>query len=206
MSESRPQGRPRRGVAEVGREKIISRLQGVFRSGTAVDLSRKSLAELAGVTPALISYYFPKKEVLFEQISGPIICCYRAEMEEIMMGALPNNAKLRGVISLLVALYTRDGRILDMYTGVMQGIGHSDNPSRCEVFRMTQMLADFLSRWRGRPAEDDFDAAVLQGAVWGMCRFAAHVGMEKTERDHDVSMIFVRVTKLLSPGAEMLAL
>ena len=135
---------------EVGRDRIISRLLSVLRSEDDIDLSRKTLAEMAEVTPALISY--------------------------------------------------------DLYTTVMKKTGRSGNAAYCELAQMTEMLTLFFSSWRGRPVKGDFDAAVLQGAVWGMCRFAARVEADETGLESDVTPLVARVVKLLSSSGMTLNL
>lgn len=200
MNALRPQGRPRRGAAEVGRERIILRLQSVFRSGAVFDLSRKALAELAGVTPALISYYFPKKEFLLNDISEPVLAAYRLDVESIIGEDAPDDSKLRRIIALLVKLYSNDGFILDIYMGMSKKLGRAGDPRLCQVAQMTLLLSNFLSRWRGNAAEEGFDAAVLQGAVWGMCRFAARIDAESAMIEDEASPLVARTMRLLFPA------
>ena len=64
---------------------------------------------------------------------------------------------------------------------------------------MTGVLRDFLSSWTGSPPGDRLDAAVLQGAVWGMCRFAARIDGDEVDHEDDVSPLVFRVVQLLSP-------
>ena len=200
MTVTRAQGRPRRGTAEVGRDGIISRLQVVYRSGGDLDHSRKTLAALAGVTPALITYYFPKKEVLLEAISRPVIKQYREDMEKIIFSQTASNeAKLNNLVILLMGLYSTDCGLLDTYVSLIRKTGQNGNVTRCEVTRMTTMLSDFFTGWRQRPSESGFDAAVLQGVIWGMCRFVALIDENKCRED---LMPFVdHVVKLMSPPA-----
>lgn len=198
MNASRAQGRPRRGASEVGRDRIIRRLQVVFRFEEA-DCSRKSLAELAGVTPALISYYFPKRETLLEEVSRPVIAAYRMELEQIVETIAPMGERLRGIAKLLVRLYTLDRNLLDIYVEVMRKPRRAINVAdQSEVDRMTGLLATFFASWRGLPMPQDFDAAVLQGAIWGMCRFATKVDAQRS-LDHELCPLLDRVIMLMGP-------
>ena len=193
MSAIRSQGRPRRGATEVGREKIVQKLQQAVRSGADFDLSRKTLSEYAGVTPALISYYFPKKEMLLEEVAGPIISQYRMELEKILEMTIGQDAKLKKVVILLVSLYTKDGRTLDMYADVIKK-GNSIEVG--EIAKMTDLLGDFFSARDNCSVASRFDATVLQGAMWGMCRFAAQVEFETA----DLTPLVTTVLNLVSMG------
>lgn len=169
MSDRRSQGRPCRGEAEVGKEKILAALRDLLRSDRCQDLSRKTVAAHAGVTPALISYYFAKKERLLLEAVAPVIGTYADEICLIADMQQPADAKVRQVITILIRLYKRDGRIFDIYRDVA---GRGD-PATDQIVRITSALSRIFDPDEKTRATLNLDALILQGAIWGMCRFAA---------------------------------
>ena len=197
MDGERRQGRPPTGGREVGRDKIIARLQAVIQTRADLDLSRKHLSEYAGVTPALISYYFPKRETLLLEIVRPIVASYAERMEYILSQDLEEDVKLHDVVALLLNLYMVDGKSLDLYYDVSRKLGEA---VPFELARMTSMLSAHFSR-PNTSIEHDFHAAVLQGAVWGMCRFAAKAEAHHEATSEDkISRLATQVINILVSG------
>lgn len=172
MSEKRAQGRPCRGDSQVGRDRIIQALQSLLRSGRYRDLSRKTLAEYTGVTPALISYYFPRKEYLLEEAIRPVLQTYIKELERIASGAGDRDEKLKYMIQLMLSLYEHDGKIIDIYYDILQYEGGRIGN---EVDRMTDILTDFLAGYSEEHVSRHLSGAALQGMIWGTCKFSAMI-------------------------------
>jgi AcrR family transcriptional regulator len=176
MSDKRSQGRPCRGGNEVGRDRIIENLREMLRSRRADSTSRKSLAEFAGITPALVTYYFPDKYSLIEEATKPVIEDYARQLRAILGHQEVPNVKLRKVIALLVDCYKRDAGILDAYSELARHKGEALKPNY--VATMTDDLAEFFGDWFVQ-GTTQAPPAVLQGALWGMCQFVAQVNLAR---------------------------
>jgi len=73
MVQVRTQGRPVRGDAMAGRDWLIQKTRIAMKFKPRIDMQRREIAEFAGVTPALVSYYFPDKGGLFEAAAKPFL-------------------------------------------------------------------------------------------------------------------------------------
>jgi AcrR family transcriptional regulator len=173
MRDKRSQGRPSRGGNEVGSDRIAESLREMLRSGQSGDASRKSLAEYAGVTPALITYYFPNKDGLIEHATKPIMEEYARQLQSILSGGDEPDSKLKQVISLLVGCYERDAGILDAYSELVRTRGDALKPNYIDV--MSQELSKFLTDWFEKSSLPMHNCAMMQGALWGMCQFVAQI-------------------------------
>jgi AcrR family transcriptional regulator len=182
MYDKRSQGRPSRGGNEVGSDRIVESLRGMLRSRRFDHASRKNLAEYAGVTPALITYYFPSKDGLIEQATKPIMEEYASQLQSILSGDDEPDSKLRRVISLLVGCYERDAGILDVYSELVRARGDSLKPNYIDV--MSQELSKFFTDWFEKSSMPMHHCAMMQGALWGMCQFVAQI---KSARDTAMS-------------------
>lgn len=178
MNSPRSRGRPCRGQAEVGREKILEALRQLLRSRQCFDLSRKSVAASAGVTPALISYYYPRKEQLLEDAVAPVIWKYCEEIKSITASQMSRHQKRAGVIKVLMRMYRCDGRLFDVYRDfVERRRGGSDH-----IANIMSAFAELFAS--PELQEDQLDAVIVYGAIWGMCRFAAQVEQELKSEEH----------------------
>lgn len=178
MHDRRPQGRPSRGQAEVGRDKILEALRGLLRSTQFFDLSRKVVAASAGVTPALVSYYFPRKEQLLEDAVTPIIAKYHEEIKSILGAQMTRHQKRTGVIRILMRMYRCDGRLFDVYRDFVER-------RRCSEKPLGSIMSAFAELFiYSETQEDQLDVAIVYGAIWGMCRFAAQVEQELMDEEH----------------------
>ena len=167
----RTQGRPARGAAQVGREKILAEFRDLLRSNHGGDLSRKAIARYVGVTPALISYYFPKKQQLLEEAVIPIVTAYADEICQVVETKACADYRTKEVISILMRLYKQDGNLLELYQGTIE-------KPRCvpdQLAKMTSALTQLFPPKDGEQSTSQLDAAIFQGALWGMCRFASQI-------------------------------
>ena len=179
MSIKRSQGRPIRGADVVGREKILDGARDFLRSDTSEAISRKNLAEYIGVTPALISYYFPDYSALLDAAARPVIEGYVEQLRTIVDGLSSSEDKLRKVIGLFIQCNKRDGRILDCFATLHQTKSAAVNDplssfSQCAY----QFFAEHLE-------SDASYQEFLYGAVWGMCRSIALLEPSTSSLDLD---------------------
>jgi AcrR family transcriptional regulator len=198
MRDKRSQGRPPRGGNEVGSERIIESMREMLRSRSFESLSRKCLAEHASVTPALITYYFPSKDGLIEEATKPIVEDYARQLGAILRADEAPDSKLRQVIRLLVSSQKRDAGIFDAYSDLVRKSGRSSKPNYVDL--MARELSDFFGQWVNKGAVSESHPGMLQGALWGMCQFAAQTEMSseplRQEEAADLPSEFDQVTPI----------
>jgi AcrR family transcriptional regulator len=176
MTERRPQGRPARGANEVGRDKIVQNLRAMMREPAFKDYSRKTLAEYSGVTPALITYYFPNWKVIVEETTEPVVSGYFHELRAIVTSDEHPTERLRKVIRLLIKCHSRDGNILKAYINLVRLDDSRETPDYVDL--MSKELAGFIDTLIGGDPSRPSDSEVLQCAIWGMCEFVTRGNLE----------------------------
>lgn len=168
----RLQGRPVRGEGDVGRDRLIDAARTLLRAGGGSDLSRKAVAEIAGVTPALISYYFPEKNSLVSAAVRPVIEQRLDQMHAILDAPGSRASKLRNLVALFIGFNAAEGSLLDCYIELCE----SDEAGRSKKPQLTaarQRLTEYYNQgveageWRAM----DTDLFFL--ALWGMCKGVA---------------------------------
>jgi AcrR family transcriptional regulator len=167
MSDKRSQGRPCRGVNEVGRLRIVASLQQMLRERPFDDLSRKSIAKHIGVTPALITYYFPSKQSLIEEAATPIINEYIQKIKSVLQSQSDNPTKLRHLVRTLVDCYRYDAGILKAYSDIVLNQDSSNPINHIEL--ISTEISAFFAELVDTNVCNRYDIAALQGAIWGMC-------------------------------------
>ena len=86
-----------------------------MRERPRADLQRNEIARYAGVTPALISYYFPDRSNLFEAAAHPVIESYVADVRSIIGSNRHLIDRLNDLIFLFVKFNYQEGHLLDFY-------------------------------------------------------------------------------------------
>jgi AcrR family transcriptional regulator len=183
MIERRPRGRPARGADEVGRGKIIESLRAMMRDNAFKDYSRKNLAMYSGVTPALITYYFPNWQALVEEATEPVIAGYFHELRSVVKSDEGPMERLRKIIRLLIGCHLRDGEILRAYIDLKRL--DDTRGSLDYVDLMFKELAGFIDILIGGDLSRPSDAEVLQCAIWGMCEFVTRGNLEAARASSD---------------------
>ena len=171
MTKRRTQGRPTRGLNEVGRDKIVEHLREMMRDDSIQHISRKGLAEYAGITPALITYYFPTRTSLVREATMPIVAAYFEEMRDILASHEASTHRLRKVIRLLLTCFSRDQRLLTAYRDLIRTDAGTDDPDYVEA--MAAELSAFFASLIGATHAHSADVDVLRCAVWGLCATVA---------------------------------
>ena len=169
MLIKRSQGRPCRGTNEVGRARIIERLQQALRAEPIDDLSRKSIAEHIGITPALITYYFPSKQSIIEEATRPVVEAYMRDIKTIAQSDAENSDKLHSIIELLLRCYRSDTGIIRAYESAFR----ADKSKKSFIDAISRELAALVDKLIGPDLDCDFKKAAVQGAITGMCEIVA---------------------------------
>ena len=142
----------------------------------SLDLSsRKEISNAVGVTPALISYYFPRGVNLADLILSPVILSHLHRTNEIIDSALAAEEKLREVADLLICAFKRDRNLFDAYSVML----HSCNPPEENLLEDFRTLLGILLRECERAGcPTPYPISVQHGAFWGMCRAAADLDVD----------------------------
>ena len=202
--EARSQGRPARGDGEVGRLRLLERTRDALKNKPRIDMQRREIALFAGVTPALVSYYYPDKWDLFAAAAKPVIDTYIEGVRGVLRSAGMPCLKVRSLIHLYVDFNFHQGYLLDFY------LENSDRMARKEDLRevhaiygemlvfFEELLRDGLVRG-GSPA-------FIQSSLWGLCKYLAqqpHLAAvaDSPDKDRVLRSLAEEVCELFLNGA-----
>jgi AcrR family transcriptional regulator len=136
-----------------------------------LEASRKNIAEFIGITPALISYYFPERAELFEAATVPVIEKYLFALAEFEEKGLNGHGVLRQLISVFVECNTVDFRIFESFKTIVLESQSYAGPDLVEL-----LLEGAQSLFNGQFLGDDdvsFDPRFVVNSLWGICRFSS---------------------------------
>lgn len=174
----RTQGRPSRGVGDVGRERLVEAARAVLRRHVSAGLSRKAVADVAGVTPALVSYYFPDPGSLVVAATRPLISERISQLLSIIDDDASWHARLGRVAAFLVGLNEADATLIDRLI------------EACRTQALDPMLRRAYDGLRGFYIEGgnagawrSLDPDLFLFALWGMCKAVAEVKRPGVEED-----------------------
>ena len=169
-AQPRTAGRPVRDE-EIGRTVILEKTRLAMRERPRADLQRNEIARFAGVTPALISYYFPDRSNLFEAAAHPVIESYVADVRRIITSNRQLIDRLNDLILLFVEFNFKEGHLLDFY---VEHIERTSSKNKMllleEVYREILAFFDDLLKTNTIRGEN---AGVVQSMLWGMCKHTA---------------------------------
>ena len=169
-AQPRTAGRPIRDE-EIGRTVILEKTRLAMRERPRADLQRNEIARYAGVTPALISYYFPDRSNLFEAAAHPVIESYVEGVRSIIGSNLPMIDRLNDLIFLFVKFNYQEGHLLDFYLEHIERTGGKKNMQLLEeIYR--EMLTFFEELLRTKTIRGG-SAVDIQSMLWGMCKHTA---------------------------------
>ena len=170
MSIKRAQGRPKQGDSQVGRERIISGFIEMVRSGCYDDISRKQIADNIGITPALITYYFPKGNFLVKEAFTPVFRQWYAEFDQILSERTKIwNTRLVVSLELIIDMYRKDMHVERVYKELCRkGIIDRSNLDAMKV-RLAAFLAETVF---ADETQSDLSETVAN-VIWGACEHCA---------------------------------
>lgn len=164
----RMQGRPLRGAGDVGREKLVEAARTVLRRRVPPGLSRKAVADVAGVTPALVSYYFPDPDSLVLAATRPLIGERIDRLMAIIDEAAPWHDRLRRTVAFLIELNEADAPLIDRLIEAWRS--RTLDPMLESAYgRMRGFYLGGVEAGAWRPLDPDL---FLHG-LWGMCKAVA---------------------------------
>ena len=169
--EKRAQGRPARGDNEVGSQKIVEGMQVALRTLQTTNVTRKEIAWYAGVTPALVTYYFPERNALIEAATLPVVAALVDKVSACLAPKLPAQLALADTVNILLEYYARDSAIIDLFSEYKASATNTEIPDLLKDLDTT--VVSFFERWLGENKNCVYDAEFLQKAMLGMCRAVA---------------------------------
>ena len=169
MAGNRSIGRPKRNSGDAGRDRLVAAGLELLRE-PQIELNRKNLAVLAGVTPALVTYYFPDQLSLIEAVARPLVQRYLDELHVILDSEQHLSNKLLLLVKLLLRISRHDGRLLDGYIDFVKR-----NPQTQGLFleRAYQSLTKFFRQCEETGLFRKSNTAFSQTALWGLCKTVA---------------------------------
>lgn len=169
--ELRSQGRPARGDGEVGRTRLLERTREAMRGKPKIDMQRREIAMFAGVTPALVSYYYPDKWDLFAAAARPVVQAYTDEVRSILRSPDGTQGKVRSLAILFVEFNFRQGYLLDFY------LENSDRMARrADLAALQDVYAEMLMFFERLLLDGSVrgdSPAFIQSSLWGLCKCIA---------------------------------
>lgn len=175
----RMQGRPSRGVGDVGRERLVEAARAVLRQRMSAGLSRKAVADVAGVTPALVSYYFPDPGSLVAAATRPLIGERINELRSIIEDGTAWHERLGRIAAFLVGLNEVDATLVDRLSEACRT--QTLDPMLCRAY---EGLRGFYIEGGAAGAWRSLDPDFFLFALWGMCKAVA----EAHRPGHDNTM------------------
>ena len=170
-SVPRSQGRPARGDGEVGRTRLLERTRDALKSKPRIDLQRREIAIVAGVTPALVSYYYPDKWDLFAAAAKPVIESYIAELVAILRSVAVPRLKVLSLTYLFIDFNLQQGYLLDFY------LENSEKMARKEDLKALHAAYAEVKSFFGGLLQDGLlkgdSAAFVQSSLWALCKYVA---------------------------------
>lgn len=168
--EPRSQGRPARGDGEVGRARLLEKTREAMRNKPKVDMERREIAQIAGVTPALVSYYFPDKWQLFRAAAKPVVDAYLSDVRKVLRSEATHAHKVHLLVRTFLVFNFEQGYLLDFYLERRDGGTQEDFIHLNEVHaELVAFFGDLLSKGLVRGS----DPAFIQSALWGLCKYVA---------------------------------
>ena len=167
----RPQGRPRnQAQGQDGRTLLIEATRELIKKDPALAAQRGEVARAAGVTPALVTYYFPDHPALLELAMRPVVDCYMRDLLAILQGADDLDTKLRSIILLFIRVHIEESHLIDAYVDLVRA--KPDAASMDELLGAYAALIEFLKS-ADLPVGSGTNPDFIVFALWGTCRTVA---------------------------------
>ena len=167
----RVQGRPARGDDEVGAQKIVEGMRAALRTLQNTKVSRKDVAGHAGVTPALVTYYFPERNSLVEAVTLPVVRALVHKVRDCIERDGPARQRLIEAIEVLLEGYAADAAVIALFSEHRASTPDTSLPDM--LGDLDRVLERFFAAWLLDNPRSLYDAAFLRKAAMGACRSLA---------------------------------
>lgn len=136
-----------------------------------LDISRQEIAKSAGVTAALVSYYFPDKSSLIGAATKPILEGYIDEVNSIITSAQDHVQRLKQLVALFIRFSATDAGILNVFLDHISDL--EDEQHKSLLLAALDQLTGFFQDGAKAGAWRAMDATFVLFALWGMCKMVA---------------------------------
>ena len=155
----------------MGRTRLLDRTRDALKSKPKIDMQRREIATFAGVTPALVSYYYPDKWDLFAAAARPVVETYVEEVREILHQVTGPRLKVLHLVTLFIDFNFHQGYLLDFYLENSNRMARQEDlASLKEIYG--EMLVFFGSLLRDGLVRGD-TPEFIQSTLWGLCKYVA---------------------------------
>ena len=171
MQEKRAQGRPARGDNEVGSQKIVEGMQVALRTLQTTNVTRKEIAWYAGVTPALVTYYFPERNALIEAATLPVVQALVDKVLVIIDECKSLREALPQMVDALLESYSRDAAIIELFSEYKAATPEAVVPDLLRGLDLA--VRSFFQQRLNDEKRCIYNSEFLQKALLGMCKAVA---------------------------------
>ncbi len=155
-------------------------MRSALRSRQNIHVTRKDIAQFAGITPALVTYYFPDKDSLIEATTVPIVAAMVEAVANCLSAARDERENLLRAIAILIDAYGRDAAIIDLFISYRCSKGDK-LPDLLGT--MEAVFLNFYDQWLQNHTDRPYDAEYLQRATIGMCKIVARRDYSGSKQD-----------------------
>lgn len=147
-------------------------MQDALRSLQTNNVTRKDIAGFAGVTPALVTYYFPERNTLIEAATMPVVETLAIAVRgRLAQEVDPGQALLHLIVDILTC-YRRDIAIIELYALHRKAL--SETVKQNSLHDIAETITSYFNRWLVRYPGCCYDGHFLTNALLGICRAVAH--------------------------------
>jgi AcrR family transcriptional regulator len=167
----RGQGRPTtRG--SVGKDALIAAAREALKRKPPGEITLHEIAQIAGVDPALIRYYFGQISDLFTETATEITRELRGRLAALIAEKGTAQEKLQRRILIYLGIFSENP---NYHRLIIESVHLSDNPGREPVLRLLRQsleeLEDLVREGSQSGELKGVDARFLQLAIAAMCEF-----------------------------------
>lgn len=167
----------------MGSERIVIGMREAIRHTRSSHLSRKEIADFAGVTPPLVTYYFADRNALLEAATLPVVKRFAEEVRGCLTRTAPFEKVLWDIIELILDFRAREGSVLDAYARLRT---HTTSQKANPLTAVDNMLKQFFENWLKGRIDVLCLAELSQVSLVSMCKY-----LSRKPIDSDRSQVHV---------------
>jgi AcrR family transcriptional regulator len=164
---NRLRGRPRQSEREVGRDKLIEQSRKVMNLRPRMDIQRREIAEIVGVTPALINYYFPNKWTLLEEASYPFIKDLIVSVDNLLDSPSGNRKKFEALVEIYLKFHGKSGYAMYYYVIASKRLKKRENINTINAYR--SKAYGIIRQIMPSDVPEGHGAETVHAMLWSVC-------------------------------------